>query len=108
MLNEDIEDGDVRVLRAKSLLPVWFVPRMMTDCWQFGLILSNNSLLCISHINNVVRGADGSIWIDAEMLTEAPYVAKHSRCTVDVAPTSRTSVSINAAHVVAAFELADT
>lgn len=106
---EEIFEG--RVIR---LLPAWFVPRMTQDTWSFGLILSNDLVLAIEQIDNVVSGADGSIWLDVEM-TSADRVRDMKRFLpasisdrLIGAPTSRTTASINTAHVIAAIELADT
>jgi hypothetical protein len=90
---------------ALDLLPAWFVGRMMDDTWLFGLLLSNGQTLPIQHIEAVHRAADGSLWLDVLMaergsvLTPGKYL---------YAPTSRLHASVNAAYVVAAFELADT
>jgi hypothetical protein len=92
-----------RIARAESLLPAWFVPRMMTDWWHFGLLLVTGEVLAIENILDV-RGSPGNIWIDVRMskykfsdVLAIPWPRAYS-------PTDRTEASVNAAHV--AFELA--
>jgi DNA-binding XRE family transcriptional regulator len=53
---------------ASRLLPAWFIPRMMTDTWSFGLTLVTGLTLAISSILDVQQAADGSIWLDVRML----------------------------------------
>jgi hypothetical protein len=90
---------------SQQLLPAWFVPRMMHDVWYFGLLLTDGTVLRITCINSVWQAADNSLWIDAEMekWSSGNYPKNHM-----FAPTSRLSVSINVAHIMAAFEVADT
>lgn len=85
-----------------KLLPAWFVERMMHDSWSFGLLTVSGTTICIESITSVHQAADGSIWLDVVLMQTTN--AKNTF----VAPTSRTSASINSAHIVAAFELADT
>jgi hypothetical protein len=99
------EENDLN--RAIRLLPTWFVPRMMEDVWQFGLLMSDGTLICIQTILNVAQAADGSIWIDVRLSDVTPFtVEKHPRLLK--APTSRDEASINVHHIMAAFETADT
>lgn len=93
---------------SEQLLPAWFVPRMMDDVWSFGLLLTNGSILCITSIIGVHKDATGNIWLDVDMMEERPFCAGHSTGPFMIAPTSRTTASVNATHIVAAFELADT
>ena len=91
------------------LLPAWFTQRMMSDHWSFGLLTTANVIIAIERITDISKAADGSVWLDAELLTTAPFGENTvSGFPIFVAPTSRTTCSINAAHVVAAIELADT
>jgi hypothetical protein len=88
---------------------------MMTDEWTFGLLLATGHVLVIDNISSVHQAADGSIWLDVRMhqkekdrrlepeLGETP-----SNLNYLLAPTERNDASINAAHVMAAFELAST
>ena len=111
---DDVADFDEeqveRAMAAMRLLPAWFAERMMTDVWSFGLLLETGHTLCIERIVAVTQGADGTVWIDVEMLTRPPltgppFGAVHKPLT---APTPRTRASVQASKIVAAFELADT
>ncbi len=90
-----------------DLLPCWMTARMMSDQWVFGLMLSTGVMLLIDCIDKVSQAADGSIWLDVTLRKgkldhlDLPGVQFDS-------PTTRTEATVNAAHVVAAFELADT
>jgi len=95
------------IMDAGKLLPAWFVPRMMDDEWSFGLLLVTGQVLHITHIGHVAQDAAGTIWIDANMNDDPPFQAWKGMKDL-TAPTSRRTISINAAHVVAAFETADT
>jgi hypothetical protein len=92
----------------EAILPAWFVPRMATDSWCFGLRLTTGDVMVIEHITNVVQAKDGSIWIDVLM---SPYVDKlpdQATTKYLFAPTSRCEASVNTAHIICAFKLADT
>jgi hypothetical protein len=99
------EEGKVE--RALQLLPAWFTARMMQDSWKFGVLMSDGTLIYIETILEVRQAADGSLWLDVQLSEETPFAQephpKHLK-----SPTSRTKASINAAHVMAAFETADT
>lgn len=103
LLCEPEYDPNVRL--AQKLLPSWFVTRMMTDEWYFGLLLTTGHVVAINHINKVQQAADGSIWIDVEMDIHPP---SRDDLRIFGAPVDRPTATINAAHVVWAFELADT
>jgi hypothetical protein len=89
---------------AWRLIPAWFIERMTSDVWSFGLLLETGHTLCIERIVAIRQGADGTIWIDVEMMTSPPLGISR----FITAPTSRTRASVQASKVVAAFELADT
>ena len=90
-----------------AILPGWFVERMMSEKWYYGLLLSSGSVLAIQCIDRVYAAVDGSVWIDVTLAQRKPLSVK-SETNVIVAPTLRLEASVNTAHVVAAFELADT
>ena len=90
-----------------SLLPAWFTERMMCDHWSFALLTVSGVTICIESIQKVVRASDGSIWLDVVLLEEGnPWTGKIENKLS--APTSRLEASVNASHIVAAYELADT
>jgi hypothetical protein len=103
-MDDPLQDYSDDIDRCAKLLPAWFVPRMMGDVWYFGLLLTTGRTLRISQIDNVHQAADGSLWIDASM---EPHEGRDDGLEM-YAPTSRLTVSVNATHIVAAFELADT
>src|SRR5690348_9325550 len=107
MANEFSTDYADRILTACRLLPAWFVSRMMDDCWSFALLLTTGDTVHITHITDVRMTADG-LWIDVELATTAPIQARPTTDRDIVAPTSRTSASIYARHIVMAYETADT
>ena len=94
---------------TQEIIPSWFMLRMCSDEWFFGLMLTSGNVLGISKINNLSLANDGTVWIDAEML-ESTTLSEDvsSKFNVITSPTSRTDVLINSNHVVMAFELADT
>jgi len=98
---------------AEKLLPAWFVPRMMSDCWCFGLLLSTGVTVVAERIQAVTQATDGTIWLDVTLRTDDKMIGVYGPMTGKlqyfVAPAAeRTDMSINAHHVVAAFELSDT
>ena len=94
-----------------DLLPAWFTERMLSDTWSFGLLMITGDVIAIECITSITQDATGNLWLNATLETDdnskgqVDNVAGHKLL---LAPTSRASVSINASHVVAAFELADT
>ncbi len=96
------------VEKYASLLPAWFTARMLTDSWSFGLLLVTGDILAIENIESIQQDASGNLWLDATLKEDLGYINDelYGR-TILLAPTSRVSASINSAHVVAAFELAD-
>jgi hypothetical protein len=82
---------------------IWWLDRMSGDDWSFGL------LLCVDHVEGWHRDEAGNLWVTVEMTLEANVLKAASPWGIVIgAPTSRSTASINAAHVVAAIELADT
>jgi len=103
-MSNEAEDS---LKRAKSLLPAWFVPRMMEDVWHFGLLMSDGTLISIETILSVAQAADGSIWLDVRLSEAAPFAIENYPKLLK-SPTSRSDASINVCHIMAAFETADT
>jgi hypothetical protein len=89
-----------------SLLPAWFTERMASDQWSFALLASNGFTICIEAITNIVQAADGSIWIDVVLLKDGDCWTKGIERKL-VSPTARNRASVNTAHIVAAYEIAD-
>ncbi len=104
----EVDFRDPHFEEAVKLLPAWFTSRMMTDQWVFGLLTVTGQVIVISCIESIIRAADGTLWLDVEMHQQSIGVADPIfREKGFFAPTSRTTASINANHIVAAFELAD-
>src|SRR5690349_19161336 len=102
-----LKSESCRIEQAQRLLPAWFIGRMMTDEWQFGLLLDTGVVMAISSILEIHQAADGSLWIDVEMLKDV-FDLEAPGHRVFCAPTSqRTTASIAVNHIVAAFELPD-
>lgn len=99
-------NGDIE--KAKVLLPAWFVGRMMTDEWPFGLMTPNGKIIVINKIEDVHQAKDGSIWIDVSLGATFTMPGRFRPDDFISAPTSRTTASINTSHIVCALELADT
>ena len=91
-----------------DLLPAWFTERMLSDTWSFGLLMITGDIIAIQHIDSIIQDASGNLWLNATLLEDTPFVDDVAGHKILIAPTSRLQTSINASHVVAAFELADT
>jgi hypothetical protein len=100
-------EDDPRIAQAQALLPAWFVPRMTTDDWSFAFLMVNGDIIHFTHIEAVHASADG-IWLDIHLIQDKdlnPLALEGRQIT---APTSRTTASVNARHVMMAFETNDT
>jgi hypothetical protein len=95
------------IAEAESLLPLWFVPRMMTEEWVYGLMMSWGNVVAVERIQAVHRAADGSLWLDVTLAPADDCWGGNYDPNVFGAPSSRRRASINVAHVAAAFELVD-
>jgi hypothetical protein len=81
---------------------------MMEDEWYFGLRLLDGTVICITHIDAVSVARDGTIWLKVRLMEEGSGVWLNDLTKRFTAPTDRTTASINASHIVAAFEVANT
>ncbi|MBD3882922.1 hypothetical protein IFO70_14225 [Phormidium tenue FACHB-886] len=107
-LEPDELELHARIEAAQKLLPSWFVTRMMSDSWYFGLLTVSNTIIGIQCIDDVQQAADGTIWLDVTLLDTNLLRTDVLQQDVLIAPTSRTRASINVNQIVAAFELEDT
>jgi len=57
-------------------------------------------------IHNVREASNGDIWLDVELMQNSSTQIPDT--SIFFAPTERTKASINASHIIAAFEIADT
>ena len=89
--------------------PPWFVERMMTDTWFFGLLLTTGAVAVVESITAIHEYA-GIVWIDVQMAEkgQGEYSLKSDIGPLLFAPTSRTTASFRADAIVGAVELADT
>jgi ABC-type molybdate transport system ATPase subunit len=65
-------------------------------------MMNNGQTIPINCIQTVHQAADGTIWLDVELLADQDEIVYWQP------PSSRLKASINASHVIAAFELWDT
>lgn len=97
-----------------ELLPGWITERMMSDCWEFGLLLVTGHVLIIECIDTIYQDAAGDIWLDVAMLgrenvgplTETKIKLAIDNAEVAFSPTDRIKATVAAKHVIAAFEVA--
>jgi len=99
-------DTEMEVMAA--LLPAWFSSRMMYDQWSFGLMMTNGTVIGIANIKSIIQDTAGELWLDVEMLANNDLVECRGKFKVFVAPTGRLTASIQARHIMAAFELCST
>jgi hypothetical protein len=99
---ESTDDLDAKIAQAAKLLPAWFVPRMMSDAWLFGLMLVTGKTVPVRQIVALHKDAAGDIWIDAKMV-EGGMTSQG--LDLLVCASGRPAVSLNARHVVGALEL---
>jgi len=106
-----LEEDIAKTKRAKRLLPAWFVDRMLGGMGKFAFLVATGDVVQFETILDVREAADGSIWLDVVLGKRA--ICSSSQTSLDkgrdiVAPTTRTTASINVAHIVMAFETAHT
>lgn len=87
----------------------WFVNRLMSDEWSFGLYLTDGTLLGVTHLN-AVRFLDGEAWLDVSLMPQdhSSNIGRVYKTVVQGSPTERLSASVNVRHVMYVIELADT
>lgn len=105
--DDPMREFNDKYAKAVKLLPGWFVSRMMSDTWYFGLYLTNGTCLAISTITDVDQDENGKLWITADMVDEdcMSSSAKNIVCS----PTrGRLTTSIAVDHIMYAVELAET
>lgn len=87
----------------------WFYEHMSSADGSFGLMLDNGSLAHISKIKGISRASDGSIWLDVLLANKPADDSKLRQMQpggfILWSIGAETTASINAAHIVAAFEL---
>jgi hypothetical protein len=104
------EDEIAEPERAKRLLPAWFVARMMGDARNFAFLMATGDVVHFENILDVHQATDGSLWVDVALVDSVPMSnqGRGIKGRHIVAPVGRKTASINVAHIVMAFEAADT
>ncbi len=101
-------DLQTHIDEALQLLPAWFVPRMMSEEWVYGLMMASGTVIAVEQIERVRRAVDGVLWLDVRLAPADDYWGGNNYDpTIFGAPSTRRRASINAAHIAAAFELVD-
>ena len=105
-----LEDEIAETERAKRLLPAWFVARMMENTGNFAFLMATGDLVHFGNILDVRQVADRSLWLDVALVDGVPTSnrGRGIKGRHIVAPVDRKTASINVAHIVMAFETADT
>ena len=93
-----------------DLIPAWFTKRMTEDVWHFGLLMRDGTVIGVQTIESIQQSADGHVWLDVRLMDPSDGNSEWLKPFAKslIAPTSRLEASINASHIIAAFELADT
>ncbi|NES04587.1 MAG: hypothetical protein F6K22_18190 [Okeania sp. SIO2F4] len=101
---------------ALSLLPVWFIDRMMTDIWEFGLLLTTGQMIIIESINAVSIDVNQELWIEVSLQSEnlfddddAQHFYGHlyteNKKIIRGTDSQRSKANIKVSHIVAAFDV---
>lgn len=101
--------GDVypdKMQEAFAKLPVGIVDRLLGDTWSFGLMLNSGTTVIIDQLEDIVQAADGSLWLEVTLATEAPWTIRKLNKAF-LAPTDRKRAAIALASVAAIFEASD-
>lgn len=89
--------------KMTEVLPVWYIERMSTDLWGFGLLLSSGDVLGIEQISGV---SDDGQWLEVELLDGSAGPAEVNGIPILYAVAAdRTQASVRVDQVQAAFEL---
>jgi hypothetical protein len=101
---------EIHMDSTSNLIPAWFTKRMAEDVWRFGLLMRDGTVIGVQAIESIHQAADGSIWFDVRLMDPSDDNAESLKpfAKTLIAPTSRLEASINASHIMVAFELADT
>lgn len=96
---------DQKIKKAQKLIPAWFVVRMMSDRWSFGILTSDGRTFVI---NQILEVSEDGKWIDVELaLKKECAIEQHmGQNFVYAIAEDRRIATINVLHVVCAMELA--
>lgn len=105
MAQEDVASYFNAEDAVANALPAWFVHHMMdTGGGGFALMLTSGLTMAVERIDRIHKAADGTLWLDI-ILDPAPSYASDRIAGTFYAKASNQWASINASHVVAAYEL---
>lgn len=89
--------------KMTEILPVWYVERMSTDYWGFGVLLSSGDILAIERINGV---SDDHQWMEVTLLERnGNPETVDGQVILYAALKDRRKASVRIDQVQAAFEL---
>ena len=96
--------------KMAEVLPAWFVERMATDFWYFGLLMDNNTVLPIHQIKKI---SDDGRWLEVELLEKGDEIHEFpdspvSEMKMIYALEDRNTANVQASKIVATIELANT
>ncbi|MBF0461872.1 MAG: hypothetical protein HQL87_10790 [Magnetococcales bacterium] len=93
--------------QAQQILPAWFVPHMMRNrqrAW-FGLLMVGGIIIHITRILRVRTDSSGAVWLD--VLLDQAVESENLPFKNFGAQSTTAEASINAGHVMAAFDFFD-
>jgi len=91
-----------------AINPSWFVDRMMSDEWYFGLVTNQGQIIAINKINSI---SDDGKWLEVTLLTndEVSKIEKripHNIQYLSAVADDRITASVLVSNIVLAFEIA--
>jgi hypothetical protein len=88
--------------KMTEILPIWYIHRMATDDWGFGLLMRSGSILAIRRIEGV---SDDGQWLKVSLsLKDGEPDAIHGHQVLYRAVDDRDTASVRVDQVQAAFE----
>ena len=99
---------DSKKAYALAVNPSWFVDRMMSDEWWFGLVTNQGQIIAINKINSI---SDDGKWLEVRLLTikELKNIVtpiEHNIQYLSAVADDRITASVLVSNIVMAFELA--
>lgn len=96
--------------KMSELLPAWFVKRMATDYWHFGLLMDNNVVLPIHRIEKI---SDDGRWLEVELMEQGSDIHEFPNSPIKEMPViyaleGRTTANVQVSKIVGTIELANT
>ena len=85
-----------------KIIPAWYMDRMKTDYWAFGLLTQDGRTLVITNINSLSN--DGK-WIDVELAAKGDFTINENQNYVFAIAEDRKTASVQLTSIVAFVEL---